>query len=129
MKTSGRFGERREGARDEGDAEGAAGQPLGVEGDELDGDGDAEGGDGEIVGAQPQGDRADDARAKRRGKHGADPADRDRQSEAAEAACRSRRRQQRRGVGADRDEAGDADIEEAGLAPLEVEAEADDARR
>ncbi len=32
------------------------------EGEELDHDGDAEGGDREIVGAQPQGDRADESR-------------------------------------------------------------------
>ena len=59
--------------------------------------------------------------------HGAEPADRDRQAEAAEAPGVVRRGQERRGIGADRDETGDADIEQAGLAPLQIEAEADDA--
>ena len=56
-----------------------------------------------------------------------DPADPDRQAEAAEAAGRIGRRQHGRDIGADRDKTGDADIEEAGLAPLQIESEADDA--
>jgi hypothetical protein len=40
--------------------------------------------------------------------------------------ARHGRRQDRRGIGADRDETRDADIEEAGLPPLQVEAERQD---
>ncbi len=47
------------------------------------------------------------------------------QVEAAETAGDRWRGEEGRGVGADGDEAGDADIEQAGLPPLQVEAEAD----
>ena len=56
----------------------------------------------------------------------AGPADGDGQAEAAEAAGGVGGGEEGGGVGADGDEAGDADVEEAGLPPLHVEAEADD---
>ena len=98
-----------------------------VERDELDGDGDAEGGDGEIVGAQPERQRADQERGERRRQ--APPPSQPTTIGRSKPPKRSAvvgRGQQRRGIGADRDEAGDADIEQPGLAPLHVEAEADD---
>ena len=115
-----------EGTRDERDAEGAAGQFLGVERDELHDHGDAEGRDRQIVGPQPQRQRADESRDRARSDHGSKPADEDRQGEAAETALARRRRQERRSVGADGDETGDADIEQSRLPPLHVEAETDD---
>ncbi len=57
----------------------------------------------------------------------ADPADDYRQAEAAEPVGIVGRGENGRDIGADGDEAGNADVEEAGLAPLHVEAEADDA--
>ena len=94
---------------------------------ELDDDRDAEGGDGQIVGAQPDRQRAD-----QEGRPGRRPARRP--ASRRRSAGRSRRGglaivgrgQERRDIGADRHEAGDADIEQAGLAPLHIEAEADD---
>ena len=91
-------------------------------------DGDAEGGDGEIVGAQPQRQRADERRAEPPPTPSppSQPTTIGSSKPPKRPAAR-RRGQQRRGIGADGDEAGDADVEQPGLAPLQVEAEADDA--
>ena len=99
---------------------------LEVEEGELDHHGEAEGGDGEIVGAQPDGDGADEEGEEPGGDGAAGPADGDGQAEAAEAGGGVGRGEEGGGVGADGDEAGDADVEEAGLPPLQVQAEADD---
>ena len=112
--------------RDELEAERPAREPLCVEGHELQGDGDAEGGDGEIVVPQPQGRHADDQGGETRGDHGADPTNRDRQAEAADLVGIVGRREERRRIGADADEARHAHVEEAGEAPLKIEAERDD---
>ena len=93
---------------------------------ELHDDRHAESGDGEIVGAQADGHRADQQRDEAGGERAAKPAQSDRQAETAEAVRIVGRGQQRRDVGADGDETGDADVEQAGLPPLHVEAEADD---
>src|SRR5579872_212816 len=116
----------RERAGDEADPERAAGHPLQIESAEMDDDGGAERGDRQIVGPQPDRQRADEEADDAGGASAAEPADGDRQAEAAQSAGRIGRRQQSRDIGADRDESGDADIEQTGLAPLHVEAEADD---
>ena len=58
--------------------------------------------------------------------HRGNPAEPDRQAEATEPAGGLRCGKQRRHIGANGDETGDTDIEEAGLAPLHIEAETDD---
>ena len=122
----GRSARSRERARDEADAERAAGDALRVEADELHRDRDAEGGDGEVVGAQPQRQRADEGRGGRR-RPAWRRASRPRSAGRSRPRCGAGRRgQQGRHIGADRHEAGDADIEQARLAPLQVQAEADD---
>src|SRR6185312_16367393 len=72
------------GARDEADAEGPAGQRFGVERHELDGDGNAESSDGEIVRPEPKRDGANDGGSNAREQSRRDPAEPDRQAEAAE---------------------------------------------
>ena len=128
-KSAGVDCEALEGARDEGDAEGAAGQLLHIERDELNDDGDAEGGDREIVRAQPQRERADEEpRPAPEATIAASQPTTIGSAKPPRRPVARRRRQERRGIGADGDETGDADIEQAGLSPLQVEAEADDAR-
>ncbi len=112
--------------RDEADAERAAGDRLEVQRHELYDDGDAEGCDGEVVGSESDGERTDQERDEAGGQRAADPAHRDRKSVAAETVGIVGRGEQRRDVCADGDETGNADIEQAGLAPLHVEAKADD---
>ena len=114
------------GARNERDPESAAGQLLRIERDQLSDYGDAEGGDGEVVRAQPERERADEGRNGARRDHRAKPPDDDRQRETAEMPIARRRRQERGHIGADGDETRHPDVEQAGLSPLEVEAEADD---
>src|SRR6266404_479782 len=114
-----------EGARDEGNPERSAGDAVGIlrHGEER--CRDAKGGDRKIVAAQPQRRDTDDCGRCRCGSSAAEPADRDRQTEAAEMLRAGRRRQDRRHIGADGDETGNAGIEQPGEAPLQVEAEAD----
>jgi len=121
-----RFGEAGKWARNETDAKGATGQFLRIQGHELDDDGHAEGGDRQIIGFQPERRHADNGGGKTGDNHRAEPADEDRQIEPTEPPGRIRRRQQGRGIGADRYEAGEPDIEEAGQAPLQVQAEGDE---
>src|SRR5206468_8476655 len=73
-----------------------------------------------------RGQSADDEGGEPGREHRAGPDDDNRKLEADEAAGRVGRGEERRGVGADGNEAGDADIEEAGLAPLQVQAETHD---
>ncbi len=80
----------------------------------------------EVVCAQSYRQRAEQEAEQPGSPGSADPPRGDRQGEAAEATRRQRRRQQRRDISADRHEAGDANVEEAGLPPLHVEAETDD---
>ena len=99
---------------------------LEIERGELHDDRDAESGNRQIIGAEPDGEKPDQQRDERRRSSAAQPAHGDRQVEAAEACGIIRRRDQGRGIGADRHEARDADIEQTRLTPLHVEAEADD---
>ena len=115
-----------EGARDEADAKGSTRNALQVERDELHRHRDTEGGDGEVVGAQPDRQPTDQEGGKSGGDGRAQPADKDRQAEAAEAVRCIRGCQQRRDISTDGDKTRDADIEQAGLTPLHVEAEAHD---
>ena len=102
------------------------GQPVFRLRDQADDLRHADGGDGEVVGAEAQGDLADRPGDEAGHRHRAQPAGRDRQLEAAEAPLRRRPGENGRGVGPDREEAGDAGVEQAGQAPLDVEAEGED---
>ena len=115
-----------EGARNETDAKWPAGDRLEVEGDEVDRHRDAESGNGEVVGSKAQRDRSHRQRDEAGKDCSAQPSGENGQPETAEMGSRGRRRHDRRGIGPDGDEAGDAHIEEAGHAPLQVQAEAYD---
>ena len=80
---SGKIGER---TRDEPDAEWPAGHRLQIERAQLHHHRGAEGGDGEIVGAQADGERADQEGDHSRRHRAAQPADHNRQFEAAQVA-------------------------------------------
>ena len=116
-----------QGPRQADQAERAAGEPGGIERHQLHRDRDAEGGHRQILLAQAQGRKADDQRREAGCGHAADQPDPERQPEAAEHRGALGPDQDRRGIGADRDEADDAGIEQAGEAPLQIEAEHRDA--
>ena len=97
------------------DAVGAVRQPVLVGGDQAHHLGEAQGDDGEIVLAQPRGRKRHDQTGRAAGDQRQRPAGQDRRV--------ARRGRQRRGIGADGEEAGEAEIDHARAAPDQVEAE------
>ena len=110
--------------RDARDAAHPVGQPFLVLEDQTDDLADADGGDRQIVGAQVDAEQADQQREQRREQRRDQEPDHEVQAEATEMEGARAAGEDRRGIGADRPEAGDADVELAGKAPLHVEAEA-----
>jgi hypothetical protein len=105
---------------------GAAGQPFGVARDGLQGDRDAERGDGEIVVPQPERQRAEEPGDQPSEQDAARDRDRKGQQEPAKLAELGASAQQHRHIGAGAEEGGDAAVEQASVAPLQVQPEHDD---